>query len=63
MDTRIQLRQNKGDTPTKPQTSLRCCCGSLLARVIAEGVEIKCRRCKRKVVLPIDGKGTLRITM
>jgi hypothetical protein len=32
---------------------LRCDCGSLLARLTAEGVELKCRRCKRRVVIPI----------
>ncbi len=35
---------------------LRCDCGSLLARRVAVGVELKCRRCKRTVVLPLaDG--------
>ena len=29
----------------------RCACGSLLARLTAEGVELKCRRCKRIVVV------------
>lgn len=30
----------------------RCACGSLLARLRATGVELKCRRCKRVVVIP-----------
>ncbi|HSD67454.1 MAG TPA: hypothetical protein VLF95_12170 [Vicinamibacteria bacterium] len=35
---------------------LRCDCGSLLARRVEGGVELKCRRCKRTVVLPLaDG--------
>lgn len=29
----------------------RCACGSLLARLSAHGVELKCRRCKRVVVI------------
>ena len=29
----------------------RCGCGSLLARLRPAGVELKCRRCKRVVVL------------
>jgi hypothetical protein len=29
----------------------RCGCGSLLARLLPEGVELKCRRCKRVVTL------------
>lgn len=34
---------------------LRCGCGSLLARRVASGVELKCRRCKRTLVLPLVG--------
>jgi hypothetical protein len=34
--------------------ALRCHCGSLLARVVQDGVEIKCRRCKRRVVIPLN---------
>jgi phage FluMu protein Com len=32
----------------------RCLCGSLLARVVAGGVELRCRRCKRTVVVPLE---------
>lgn len=32
---------------------LRCECGSLMARITEEGVEIKCRRCKRRVIIPL----------
>jgi phage FluMu protein Com len=31
----------------------RCVCGNLLARIVPEGVEVKCRRCKRVVVIPL----------
>lgn len=37
-------------SPAKP---LRCLCGRLLARIVPEGVELKCRRCKRQLVLPM----------
>ncbi len=33
----------------------RCACGSLLARVVEGGVELKCRRCKRTVLVPLTG--------
>jgi phage FluMu protein Com len=36
------------------QCDLRCHCGNLLARLVPEGVELKCRRCKRTVVLPLE---------
>ena len=38
----------------------RCLCGSLVARVRPEGVELKCRRCKRVLIVPLapgDGPG------
>ena len=35
-------------------TELRCTCGSLLARFVAGGVELKCRRCKRAVIVPVE---------
>jgi hypothetical protein len=34
---------------------LRCDCGSLLARYVGGQVELKCRRCKRTVLVPIEG--------
>jgi hypothetical protein len=46
----------------KPETSradrhdsseCRCLCGSLVARRVPDGVELKCRRCKRTIVLPL----------
>lgn len=29
-------------------------CGSLLARVVDGGVELKCRRCKRTLLVPFE---------
>ncbi len=29
----------------------RCSCGALLARIVREGLEIKCRKCKSIVVI------------
>lgn len=34
---------------------LRCGCGSLLARIIKKGIELKCRRCKGKTLIPLSG--------
>jgi hypothetical protein len=31
----------------------RCLCGSLLARVVGSHVELKCRRCKRTLLVPL----------
>jgi hypothetical protein len=35
------------------EVDCRCLCGSLLARVIEGNVELKCRRCKRTLVVPL----------
>lgn len=35
---------------------LRCLCGSLLARYVPGGVELKCRRCKRTIVVKPEGQ-------
>lgn len=32
---------------------VRCDCGSLIARLCKEGVELKCRRCKSLHIIPI----------
>jgi hypothetical protein len=46
-------------TATEPAHSeegdcaLRCACGSLIARQVAGGIELKCRRCKRTIVVPL----------
>jgi len=40
----------------------RCECGQLIAKVRGEGLELKCKRCKRIVVIPfstIEGWGTV----
>lgn len=35
---------------------LRCHCGSLVAKVKKNGIELKCRRCKRMALIPLPGK-------
>jgi len=30
----------------------RCLCGSLLARITQQGIELKCRKCKQLQVIP-----------
>ena len=39
----------------------RCVCGSLVARVVADGVELKCRRCKRKLLVAVPLSSRLRL--
>lgn len=46
----------------RDECALRCMCGSLLARLVPGGVELKCRRCKTTRILPLhpstDGTGS-----
>jgi len=38
--------------PDHADDLLRCMCGALLARWVAAGLELKCRRCKRTTLIP-----------
>jgi phage FluMu protein Com len=53
------LKQRNHDKPGQqhqPMKPFRCLCGSMLARLVPGGVELKCRRCKRQVVVPLEEK-------
>ena len=39
-----------GDRMVLPE-QCRCECGNLLAKMASEGIEVKCRRCKRIVLI------------
>jgi phage FluMu protein Com len=43
------------DRPEDPN-AIRCSCGSLLARRTERGIEVKCRRCRRVVLIVPDPK-------
>jgi hypothetical protein len=38
--------------PSRAHDECRCRCGGLVARIVSAGVEIKCRRCKRELLVP-----------
>ena len=42
-------RQTKNASPDGEE--LRCECGALLARLVGDRVELKCRKCKRVVAI------------
>ena len=44
-------RTTETPTPKSPQ-ECRCDCGQLLAKGTDDGVEIKCKRCRRVVLFP-----------
>ena len=40
---------------------VRCECGNLVAKLVETAIELKCRRCKRLALIPLDEfKGGLR---
>jgi phage FluMu protein Com len=43
--------------------ALRCLCGSLLANVKKNGIELKCRKCKRVVMIPMSEEAALRVCL
>lgn len=62
MNQRDKRKNLSGDRREKP---FRCLCGSLLARLVTGGVELKCRRCKRCIIVPLaeDSTATMEETM
>lgn len=53
---------NKIPTSSCQHAETRCECGQLIAKVRGQGLELKCKRCKRIVVIPfasIEGWGTV----
>ena len=55
----IDLKQIHLDQPD--DCDLRCGCGNLLARLVSGGVELKCRRSKRTVMLPLEAGATAEV--
>jgi len=46
----VNASSARGRVPCQPEC--RCSCGRLLARIADRGVELKCRRCKRTILVP-----------
>jgi phage FluMu protein Com len=54
---KLNLKQRKQNKPSQAQRAFkpfRCLCGSMLARLVPGGIELKCRRCKRQVIVPLE---------
>jgi hypothetical protein len=51
VDASSERADSEGPAPVEEGEAHRCTCGSLLARLVPGGVELKCRRCKRIAVL------------
>lgn len=56
------VRENLIPPSCRPSSETRCECGQLIAKVRGQGIELKCKRCKRIVIIPfssIEGWGTV----
>lgn len=51
--------QTSETTPKPTSSDCRCVCGRLAARVVPGGIELKCRRCKRKILVAVSGRFAL----
>jgi len=55
----LQIRNGMSTTQPVPVTGssageTRCECGQLIAKMRGEGLELKCKRCKRIIVIPFS---------
>ena len=48
----VTTKTSKSDSCRSNET--RCECGQLIAKVRGQGIELKCKRCKRIVVIPFS---------
>ena len=58
MKPRSSSPSSPSELPPRPSCGpgeVRCGCGSLLAKVIGQTVELKCRRCKQTWRIPLEG--------
>jgi tRNA(Ile2) C34 agmatinyltransferase TiaS len=46
----ITVKDSTSDRSESTET--RCECGQLIAKVVGQGLELKCKRCKRIVMIP-----------
>ena len=48
---------NSTESSTPDRSEARCECGQLIAKLRRDGVELKCKRCKRILVIPYSRMG------
>jgi len=47
----MDFKISEAPPKSHPRADFRCCCGRLLARAVKGGIELKCRGCRRTVVI------------
>lgn len=48
---------------TESRQETRCECGQLIAKLRPEGVELKCKRCKRLILIPYSQVGDTHVNI
>jgi phage FluMu protein Com len=54
--------QTVGKKESPGPSEARCECGQLVAKLGVRGIELKCKRCKRLVSIPLSSLSTSEIT-
>jgi phage FluMu protein Com len=49
----VKPSEREKQAGAQSERPFRCACGSLLARLVPDGLELKCRKCKRQIVVPL----------
>jgi hypothetical protein len=50
----MKLQPHSMAEPLDPHEQVRCLCGQLVARLVEGGIELKCKRCRRLVTIPLS---------
>jgi hypothetical protein len=56
-DKSIMTSKSNPSSQVRSSDEVRCHCGQLIARIIGEGLELKCKRCRRLVIIPFASIG------
>ncbi|MCP9440191.1 MAG: hypothetical protein NHB36_09920 [Nitrospira sp.] len=46
--------ESSASQPTWGAEEVRCLCGQLMARLVDNGIELKCKRCRKLVTIPLS---------
>ena len=55
MKLKVDINNARASEAAAEGEQVRCLCGGMVARLVAGGVELKCRRCRRILVVPLQG--------
>ncbi len=61
-EPRMPVPRSPAEAACALPQELRCTCGSLMARLLAGDIELKCRRCKRVLLIESDVRATGKLT-